>query len=50
MNMILELTLHPYNPVFNTFLKKKVSQAAYTAGCETFISFTNTRYTIYFFV
>ena len=37
-------------PVFNTFLKKKVSQAAYTAGCETFISFTNTRYTIYFFV
>ena len=34
----------------DSFLEKKVPQAAYKADCETFIKFMNARYTIYFFV
>lgn len=38
------------NPVFDSFLEKKVSQSAPAADYETFINFTNVRYTIYFLV
>ena len=37
------------NPVFDSFLSKKVSQPAILKACETFVIFTITRYIIYFF-
>lgn len=39
-----------YNPIFDSFLRKKVSQPALTADCGTFSFFMNIRYAIYFFV
>ena len=39
-----------YNPVFDSFLAKKVSQVALGVPCGTFINFTDARYTIFFLV
>ena len=39
-----------YIPIFDSFLRKKVSQPALTADCGTFSFFMNIRYAIYFFV
>lgn len=39
-----------YNLVFDSVLMQKVLQPALVAGYKAFINFTNTRYTIYFFV
>lgn len=38
------------NPVFDSLLMKKVSQAALVADCGTFINFMVARYAVYFFV
>ena len=37
-------------PVFDSVLMRKVSQSAPVVDCETFVNFTNARYTIYFLV
>lgn len=37
------------DPVFDSFLSKKVSQPAILKACEAFMIFTITRYIIYFF-
>ena len=39
-----------YNPIFDSFLRKKVSHPALAADCGTFSFFMNIRYAIYFFV
>ena len=39
-----------YTPVFDSVLMRKVSQSAPVVDCETFVNFTNARYTIYFLV
>ena len=41
---------YTYNPVFDSVLMRKVSQSAPVVDCETFVNFTNARYTIYFLV
>ena len=44
------IPLFVHNPIFDSFLRKKVSQPALTADCGTFSFFMNIRYAIYFFV
>ena len=40
----------PYNPVFDSFLAKKVPKPALVAASGTFLNFTNARYTFPFLV
>ena len=48
--LIDESIVSLYNPVFDSVLMRKVSQSAPVVDCETFVNFTNARYTIYFLV
>ena len=45
-----KLKKEAYNPIFDSFLRKKVSHPALAADCGTFSFFMNIRYAIYFFV
>ena len=50
VNLLEKYKVLCYNPVFDTWNDKKVSQALIPMACGTFINFVIARYTIYFFV
>ena len=49
VDIFVKFTYTEY-PVFDSVLMRKVSQSAPVVDCETFVNFTNARYTIYFLV